>query len=862
MAVVFIISLFLLPLKINAASPSLITIDTPPNGAVVNNALSYTIKGWALNSSGVREVDVKIDNSTYKKAAYGLSRTDVARVYPSYRGAASSGFSYTIGAGALGSGWHTIYVKAIGNNWTYTVAKRTFQTVSLSPRVCLDTPTANATYFRGDSINFSGWALNATGIRNVDIYIDNVKYSASYGLSRNDVANAFPYYPNNVGSGFSRTIQANSLSNGTHTVLVNAIGNNGVSVKISRTFTVKTPEPKSAIDIPAANSVLDDNKDIIVSGWAINWNGIKQVDIYADNSTSPLVSTQANISRTDVNRVYPQYVNSAFSGYNATLPISGFSNGSHSVKVVAIGNDGTSSTLTRTFNIQRYQMKLDAVPNYLNTTLSISGWALNASSVNNVDLYIDGTYKASAKTGLKRTDVPSTYSSYPDTTNSGFSFSDIDIKSLSVGKHEIKIAAFGKDGSKQVMTFSATKQAPITVIEQPSNNISTGGVITVKGFALNATGLSEVNVSVDNGTKSPMNIVANSSPVGKYSGYLNISSSGFTAQVDITNYNTGKHTITVTAVGQDGTTSTTSINVYNRGAISYTPYSQTLASMINTQLSLNPGPAYYYSGWKYISTTPNGYYYYKYNSNGSYTYTRVAEAAPYPIYNTIYSQFVKYLNPKSFIANGNIVNNNTTDLYQFMRLTYVDGVSAAGLNSFFSSSGVLSGMGQYFINSGKKYNVNPVYLAMHCIEETGNGTSFLARGVQVSGGKYTINGVTYTTSAGDGVYHNLFGINAYDSNANLYGAKYAMSKGWNSIPAAIDGGAEWISRNYINTRRILGYGINQDTLYKMRWNPEHPGSYQYATDLLWAHNSAAYIKQYYDKYTSSALTFDVPQYAQ
>ena len=39
----------------------------------------------------------------------------------------------------------------------------------------------------------------------------------------------------------------------------------------------------------------------------------------------------------------------------------------------------------------------------------------------------------------------------------------------------------------------------------------------------------------------------------------------------------------------------------------------------------------------------------------------------------------------------------------------------------------------------------------------------------------------------------------------------------------------------------------QNTLYKMRWNPAHPGTHQYATDIDWANINAKIIKGYYDK---------------
>ena len=75
-----------------------------------------------------------------------------------------------------------------------------------------------------------------------------------------------------------------------------------------------------------------------------------------------------------------------------------------------------------------------------------------------------------------------------------------------------------------------------------------------------------------------------------------------------------------------------------------------------------------------------------------------------------------------------------------------------------------------------------MYLVSHALLETGNGTSDLATGISV-------NGKTV---------YNMFGIHAYDSDANYYGSQYAYNQGWFSVDEAIKGGAEFISGLYIN----------------------------------------------------------------
>lgn len=72
----------------------------------------------------------------------------------------------------------------------------------------------------------------------------------------------------------------------------------------------------------------------------------------------------------------------------------------------------------------------------------------------------------------------------------------------------------------------------------------------------------------------------------------------------------------------------------------------------------------------------------------------------------------------------------------------------------------------------------------------------------------------------------MYGIGAVDGNAIEAGKRKAFELGWNTPEKAIDGGAKWISNKFVRSK--------QNTLYKMRWNPDSPGTHQYATAANWA----------------------------
>ena len=235
------------------------------------------------------------------------------------------------------------------------------------------------------------------------------------------------------------------------------------------------------------------------------------------------------------------------------------------------------------------------------------------------------------------------------------------------------------------------------------------------------------------------------------------------------------------------------------GTVTYTSYDISFPQIIRIQMGLNPPPKI----WR----------------NGGMSYATESETA-------------EYMNPNSFYTDAY--------KYQFLDLSKPNNVSEETLNNYLADKGVMKGMGAAFIEAAKEYNVSEVYLVAHACLESGNGTSQLATGVEV-------NGTTV---------YNLFGIGAYDANPVGNGSQRAYSQGWTSVESAIKGGAKWISENYVNSS-----DGRQNTLYKMLWNPENPGTHQYATDIGWAVKQAVSIEKIFSSFTDATLSFDVPVYS-
>ena len=198
----------------------------------------------------------------------------------------------------------------------------------------------------------------------------------------------------------------------------------------------------------------------------------------------------------------------------------------------------------------------------------------------------------------------------------------------------------------------------------------------------------------------------------------------------------------------------------------------------------------------------------------------------------IESDVLHYLNPQNFV-------NDEVQKFQFLDLSSPMGIDASKLNKFLTGKGILEGKGAAFIEAAKKNGLNELYLISHALLETGNGKSELAQGVLYNGVKV----------------YNMFGVGAVDSDPIGGGAKFAYDQGWTTPEKAIIGGAAFIGSSYVK--------VGQNTLYKMRWNPEAmvkmgKAYHQYATDIGWASKQAVTLYNLYKEIGSGTVYLDIP----
>ena len=205
--------------------------------------------------------------------------------------------------------------------------------------MAVETPISNSTTTQ-KNININGWALNDSGIRVVQFYLNGKLVGSSLGgIQRSDVDSAYPGYLNGKYSGFSYSFNAlRLLPIGTKNVVIKvvAIGKDGKSTTVNRNLIVKKLPERLNIDTPTTNSTIKNN--IVISGWALNSSGINFTKISVDNILKGYAIYGG--SRNDINVAYPGYTNGDKSGLSYQLDVTKLMPGNHTIRVDMVGLDG------------------------------------------------------------------------------------------------------------------------------------------------------------------------------------------------------------------------------------------------------------------------------------------------------------------------------------------------------------------------------------------------------------------------------------------------------------------------------------------------------------------------------------------
>jgi hypothetical protein len=362
------------------------------------------LTGWALDDNGVLAVDVLVDGLVATRANYGRARAGVTARFPSYPDSALPGFGVQLDTTHYLNGQHTVTVRVKSragevafleprvinfNNVTHDLAP--FGLIEFpKPQAELRGNCDPASPARRYSV-ISGYALDSgltdfdTGVGYVELLIDRaraidiwdgIEYSTDiacvfslvtggqtncYGIRRVDIETVYPTLKDSPHSGFRFVLDVGHLvtalpipgyepqyTQGAHILTIRA-GDHASQVRdiaeIPVTFVCdqNLPNESSVGDIDLPRNGLLYHGVVTTSGWALDWNGVRSIQILVDGHPNGLATY--GFPRPDVFELsyYPGFPGGGAPGWQFALDTTQLSNGEHFLDVVVTDNLGATT---------------------------------------------------------------------------------------------------------------------------------------------------------------------------------------------------------------------------------------------------------------------------------------------------------------------------------------------------------------------------------------------------------------------------------------------------------------------------------------------------------------------------------------
>ncbi|EKN71340.1 cell wall hydrolase/autolysin [Neobacillus bataviensis LMG 21833] len=328
--------------------------------------------------------------------------------------------------------------------------------------------------------------------------------------------------------------------------------------------------PKGYIDTPSNGVAI--KGEMVVSGWFLDASGVSKIEVLIDGKSKG--EAQYGDTRNDVAKAYPEYQNTN-SGYKFTLNTKDLTNGQHTLTVRETGNNGAENLESVMVNVQNPPVKgyIDTPTNgsMIKGEMEVSGWYLDTSGVSKIEVLVDGKSLGQAQYGDPRSDVAKAYPEYQN-TNSGYKYT-LNTRKLNNGQHTLTVRETGKNGATNLKSVMVNVQNPPAkgYIDSPKNSSTIKGEMEVRGWFLDVSGVSKIEVLIDGTSIGEAKYGEPRNDVAKvYPEYQN-ANSGYNFTLNTKNLTNGQHTLTVRETGINGTTNLQSItvNVQNPPAKGY-----------------------------------------------------------------------------------------------------------------------------------------------------------------------------------------------------------------------------------------------------------------------------------------------------
>ncbi len=369
--------------------------------AALDHSGQLLVHGWAISLVAMVTVQVFVDEQHVGAAILGGQRDDVATAFPAYWNARASGFALSKRIEVPTGTEVSVRVQAISLNGflheavvpmeraralapgptveataqivpapsvTVAPASSSMAARPIAPELNRDPRRVIA--FHCDDMDLDaagnlyvgGWAVCPIGISAVTVDLDDQPIGeAELGLPREDVGEQYSSIPMARYAGFRLTRMLGAVPAGEHRLRV--LLRNGLddlreeirTVLIAQAAPVLLPatmpgEFRLEIDSPtvvAGAAVEPVTGRLTIEGWALSRSGITGIEVLLDDQR--LGDAHYGLARQDVGRAFPDWVDSARSGYAFHCPPRSLRNGEHVVQLNVRARSG--EILEHRFNV-------------------------------------------------------------------------------------------------------------------------------------------------------------------------------------------------------------------------------------------------------------------------------------------------------------------------------------------------------------------------------------------------------------------------------------------------------------------------------------------------------------------------------
>ncbi|NKZ28124.1 N-acetylmuramoyl-L-alanine amidase [Vagococcus lutrae] len=518
-------------------------------------------------------------------------------------------------------------------------------------RINLDVP-ADHQGIKEETTVIRGWALGKTPTKKVAVYVDNQPMGeAKKDVSRPDVASAFPDYHNEQ-SGFELNVDANKMPEGDHYIKVVAEFTNGEQAAVQRHVVRQVEKPLLTVDTPQNNMTIG-KKDVTISGWALDTQGISRVSVYLDGTY--VGDATYGLARPDVQQAYPSYANGR-SGYELILPANKLTNGQHQIEIKAINGQNriTSKLIKINKTTLPHLLEVDQPKNNASVrqAVAVSGWTLAEEKIKDVTIYVDGVKQGKATMDIARPDVQQIFPQY-GIEKSGYHY-QLDVSKLSTGTHRLKVVSTKENGQQVASERVIKKEAPrvYQTIDTPrAQSVVSGNQLKLSGWLLSDLPVTSLNVTINGKVIKALNRNIERPDVHAVFPDFTKQTAGYHVNVPTASMKKGSNKVGIQVKTSDGKVQTFSQTVEKR----------VLPSVMNIDFP-NKNKNYQgnvkVSGWALTNQENSQVDFYVNNQlvkSGKLKLARPDVNAVYPLYNDTNPGFEEVLPAKHFKEGKNVV---------------------------------------------------------------------------------------------------------------------------------------------------------------------------------------------------------------